>query len=298
MKVSVVIPTYNRGRQVRRAVDTALAQTLSDLEVIVVDDGSTDETQEVIEAYEDDRLQYIKHSENRGGSAARNTGIDAASGDYIAFLDSDDTWVPSKLEEQIAVIERRSGEWVAAYCDFRQRRRSRLAEKVDNVIRRPTGFEGNEEILNRIFLRTFAHGGASTLVIKRDTVEEIGGFDPSFQRHQDLEFLVRVLKNGKLAYVDRVLVHKHDTGNPPVEVVRSAMEQFNEKFEDEIRSRGLSEEVYRRQQFMIAKYHFRNGDFRRGVIDLRGSKCPHYRDAVSLCVGGVSGMIREIGRVS
>jgi glycosyltransferase involved in cell wall biosynthesis len=287
--VSVIIPTYNRADMVSDAIESALAQTLTNIEIIVVDDASTDGTEAVLSSYADE-ITYIKHDENRGGSAARNTGIKAASGEYIAFLDSDDIWAPEKLEQQITELERRNGGWIAAYCDFRQTRENQLVEKIDNLVRRPTGFEGDDEIIRRIFLRTFAHGGSSTLVVKKSIVDAIGGFDPSFQRHQDLEFLVRLLKKGKLAYVDEILVFKHDTGNPSIEVVSTAIENFNEKFSKEIESRDFSEEVYLTQQFMFAKYDFRSGDFKKGIRRLRNSKCPHHRDGLSLLLGVVTGL--------
>lgn len=293
VRASVVIPTYNRADRVGDAIDSALNQTLADREVIVVDDASSDSTAAVLRGY-GDRITHLTHEENRGGSAARNTGIEASSGEYIAFLDSDDTWEPDKLEKQIQELERRSDKWVAAYCDFRQTRSNRVVETVDNLVRRPTGFEGDEEIIDRIFLRQFAHGGASTLLVKRSAVEAIDGFDPSFQRHQDLEFLVRLLQVGKLAYVDETLVYKHDTGNPPLDTVRTAMEQFNETFEDLIRARGLANEVGAVQQFMISKWHLRNGDFEQAFENLRHSTCPHYRDLVSLGLATVVGLRKKI----
>lgn len=286
---SVIIPTYNRAEVVSDAIDSALAQTLTDIEIIVVDDASTDNTEAVLSSY-GDKITYFTHDENQGGSAARNTGIEAASGEYIAFLDSDDTWASKKLERQITELETRDDDWIAAYCDFRQTREVQIVEKIDNLVRRPTGIEGDEEIIRRIFLRTFAHGGSSTLVVKKSIVDAIGGFDSSFQRHQDLEFLVRLLNRGKLAYVDEVLVFKHDTGNPSVEVVATAIQRFNEKYSGQMEARGISEEVYRTQQFMMAKYDFRDGAFKKGMRRLRNSRCPHYRDGLSILMGIILGL--------
>ncbi|MFC6990634.1 glycosyltransferase family 2 protein [Haladaptatus sp. GCM10025707] len=92
--VSVVIPTYNRSEEVTHAIDSVLAQTYDDFELLVVDDGSTDDTEEVVTSYDDDRVKFIEHEENQGAPAARNTGIEHAEGEYVAFLDSDDEWLP------------------------------------------------------------------------------------------------------------------------------------------------------------------------------------------------------------
>ncbi|MFZ1988674.1 MAG: glycosyltransferase family 2 protein, partial [Alphaproteobacteria bacterium] len=97
-RVSVVIPVYNRANLICRAVESVLRQTYSPYEVIVVDDASSDKSAAIAEAIRDPRVQVIRNEVNRGGGAARNIGIDAALGDYIAFLDSDDMWHRDKLE--------------------------------------------------------------------------------------------------------------------------------------------------------------------------------------------------------
>ena len=108
--VSVIIPTYNRAHLVDRAIQSVLNQTYKDFELIIVDDGSTDNTEDIIKEFQkkDERIKYIRHEENRGGSAARNTGIKAAKGEYIAFLDSDDEWLPIKLGRQISEFTNKS----------------------------------------------------------------------------------------------------------------------------------------------------------------------------------------------
>ena len=99
--VSVVISTYNRQEKLKRALASVLGQTLRDIEVIVVDNASTDATEEVVRNVKDLRVRYIRHDSNKGGPAARNTGIKHARAPYIALLDDDDEWMPQKLEKQV-----------------------------------------------------------------------------------------------------------------------------------------------------------------------------------------------------
>jgi glycosyltransferase involved in cell wall biosynthesis len=104
--VSVVLPTFNRAHLLKSALASVLSQTYKNLEIIVVDDASTDDTQQVVAVIKDHRLRYIRHVATKGGSAARNTGILAAIGSYIAFLDDDDEWYPEKVEAQLEWLDR------------------------------------------------------------------------------------------------------------------------------------------------------------------------------------------------
>ena len=104
-KVSVIIATYNRAALLPRAVNSVLAQTYTDYEIIIIDDCSSDDTQEVIRAFTDPRIRVIRHGTNRGAAAARNTGIDQARGKYIAFLDDDDECTPNRLADQVSVLD-------------------------------------------------------------------------------------------------------------------------------------------------------------------------------------------------
>lgn len=106
MKVSVVIPTYNRAYIIRDALESALVQTYRNFEIIIVDDGSSDNTREIVESYRSDKIRYVRHEKNRGCSAACNTGIAEATGDLVGFLDSDDCWMPEYLERQIGFFSR------------------------------------------------------------------------------------------------------------------------------------------------------------------------------------------------
>lgn len=112
-KVSVIIAAYNRAHLIGRALRTVLEQTYNDFEVIIVDDASTDNTENVIKSFDDARIKYIRHDKNKGAAAAWNTGIRASKGEYIAFQDSDDEWAEDKLEKQMNAFRslRRKSAW-------------------------------------------------------------------------------------------------------------------------------------------------------------------------------------------
>ncbi|HSY52282.1 MAG TPA: glycosyltransferase [Thermoanaerobaculia bacterium] len=196
--ISVIIPTYNYGRFLGEAIDSALAQSYSALEIIVVDDGSTDDTTRVLDAY-GDRIRAIRQ-DNQGVGAARNAGIAAARGKYVAFLDSDDIWKPEKLERQIALFAA-DPDLGLVHCG---------AESFDNEGKTLSvllsGMEGwvASELL-RLDREVITAPGSGTLVPKR-VAEEIGGFDPRLQPSEDWDFCYRLAVRYRVGFVPEVLV--------------------------------------------------------------------------------------------
>ena len=196
-KVSVVIPVLNRPVAVRRAIDSVLAQTLQDFELIVVDDGSTDETVAAVEACVDPRIKLARHDRRRGGSAARNTGIRAGSAPYVAFLDSDDEWLPTKLQRQFEVFERSDedlalvytgAEWV--YADG----------TVQTVIPRRYA-----DLAHRLLTANVV-GEASVGMVRRTALNEIGVFDESLPSCQDMDLWLRICERFRADVVSEALV--------------------------------------------------------------------------------------------
>ncbi|WP_246999673.1 glycosyltransferase family 2 protein [Halosolutus gelatinilyticus] len=275
-RVSVVIPTYNRAATLSRAIDSALDQTIDDLEVIVVDDGSTDDTPSVLSEYDDPRVRPVVHATNRGANVARNTGIERARGEYVAFLDSDDEWHPEKLERQLAVLENRSDEWVGVYCDtaydlsgttgaIRGTAATLLARGDDTPTR-----EGDEELIGEILADNVQPGAGSTLLVRTSVAAEAGGFDETLDRFQDPEFCLRVLEHGKLAYVDEALVSREETGHPPAAVIESASRQYLSAYEDEVeRFEAMGYEIRSAHELLLAKRYAAEGRLLRGAWHLR-----------------------------
>jgi len=209
-KVSVIIPTYNRADKVGKTIESALGQTLSDLEVIVVDDGSSDDTGKVLGETFGDRIRYYAQR-NQGASVARNRGIAEARGELIAFLDSDDLWERDKLEWQFKAMERFDLECGACYTDVRfvnheeTRTMFQMAERGD---RHQEAMGVNSRVL-KLLVRP---GGAgmvvclSSILARADAVRSTGGFDPKLLYSQDSDLLFRLALRTGFCYVNRPLV--------------------------------------------------------------------------------------------
>ena len=179
--VSVIIPTYNRGWIVGEAIDSVLAQQYTDYELIVVDDGSTDATAAVLDAFRD-RIQKIRQT-NKGVSAARNAGIRAASGTLIAFLDSDDLWLPAKLGQQVAFFEQHPDAVACQTEEIWVRNGVRVNPKMRH--RKPSGmiFEPSLEL---------CLVSPSAVMIDRALFDQVGLFDESLPACEDYDMWLRV----------------------------------------------------------------------------------------------------------
>jgi glycosyltransferase involved in cell wall biosynthesis len=201
LTISVIIPTYNRAREVGAAVDSALAQTRPALEIIVVDDGSTDETPDVLARY-GDGIRVVRQN-NQGVAAARNAGIAVARGDLLAFLDSDDVWRPRNLELQAARIEADPGLGLV-HCGV----------NFSDTGIRLDGMQGSlaSEILRLDRTVIVAHG--SGIMVPRRVVEDVGGFDTRMRVSEDWDFCYRVATRYRIGFVAEVLVlhTRHATG--------------------------------------------------------------------------------------
>lgn len=271
-RVTVIIPTYNRAEILPRAIDSVLEQTFEEFELLVVDDGSNDGTLSVLDTYEDERLRVITHGTNRGANVARNTGIEHANGDFIAFLDSDDTWHPEKLGRQLGRYERAPSECVAVYCDF-----EREVSGVDGLVRsaaasvlsmadddRPK--EGGKELTGEILADHLHSGAGSTLLVETEVARAIDGFDEDLDRFQDPDFLLRVIQNGYLAYVDRPLVTRYETGTPSADTIERADEQFITKHASLVRAAERDGyDVQAAHDLLLTKLQFSDGSFRQAL---------------------------------
>ncbi|HEY8554864.1 MAG TPA: glycosyltransferase family 2 protein [Burkholderiales bacterium] len=195
--VSVVIPTCNRAALARRAVESVLRQSYTSLEIIVVDDASSDGTGDMVRSLGDPRIRYLRHEERRGGSAARNTGIRAATGEFIAFLDDDDEWEPHKTEEHLRAL---SG-YDAVLCS------SSVADETEHAGASPVPIR--PEDLRR---SPYARGGVGVLMARADVMRDVM-FDESLPKCQDWDVFIRIARKYRLGFLDRALVKYNDGGH-------------------------------------------------------------------------------------
>lgn len=197
--VSVIIPTYNYGRFIADAVRSVLLQTSDPFEIIVVDDGSTDDTENIVRGF-GDRVRYIRQ-ENAGVCSARNRGVAESSGDFIAFLDADDIWLPEKLERQLAKFDE-DDEIGLVHCAMREFD----SETGKTVKMHQEGGEGwiADDLL--LWEKPVITGPGGTVIVRREVFEKSGGFDPKLKVGEDWDFCYRVARLYKVGFVTEALV--------------------------------------------------------------------------------------------
>lgn len=190
--ISVVIPTYNRESSIYKSVKSVLNQTYQNIEVIVVDDGSTDKTEELIKGINDPRLRYV-FQDNAGACRARNNGVEHAHGKYIAFHDSDDVWHKEKLEKQINVMIEKNADVV--FCKL-----IKVYDSKKSTMSPANLCEGFININTNLF-----GIGTQSLLCKKEVLDKYS-FDENMPRLQDLEFMMRVIRNFSVYCLDEGLV--------------------------------------------------------------------------------------------
>ncbi len=192
--VSVIVPTFNREKTILRAINSILKQTYKDIEIIIVDDCSNDNTENIIKSLDNDRVIYIKHKKNMGACAARNTGIKVAKGDYIAFLDSDDEWLSEKVEKQINFLLQNNADIV--FCSFISFHNNKKVLIPDRKINTNFLFK---KLLNGNFITTGAVLG------KTECFNKIK-FDLRLPRLQDWDLMINMSQKFNIQHLPEGLI--------------------------------------------------------------------------------------------
>lgn len=269
--VSIIIPTYKRPGMLGRAIKSVLNQTYKNIEIIVVDDNDEGtnyrkETAKFMNKYiKINNINYLKHKKNKNGATARNTGIKYAKGEYISFLDDDDVYLPKKIELQVELIRELDNSWGGVYSGFRIKKNSEVTDYFPNK-------EGN--LKKELLLKEFDFGTGSNLFIKKSIIKKLNGFDTSFIRHQDWEFLIRFFRSWKLGYVNKVLVIKYQDdfiNFPKLDNWVETKKQFLNKFSKDINCYNIyiQNEIYKRHWYQIARFYVQNKKLNEGIFYLK-----------------------------
>jgi len=197
LKVSVIIPTHNRPDLLPKAIKSVLNQSYQDFEVIVVDDGLEIRAESIVKKVNDSRIVYIQHETERGGAAARNTGIKAAQGEFIAFLDDDDEWLPKKLEIQMSRFRDTNQE--VGFCFSAVKIVKNKVEEFNYV---PEGIANYYEDI----LRRFKGFLTSTLIVKKYVFNKVGIFDELLPSHQEVDLMIKMSKSYKGLGINQHLI--------------------------------------------------------------------------------------------
>jgi glycosyltransferase involved in cell wall biosynthesis len=200
--VSIVIPTFNRANLLLRSIQSVIDQSYSNIEILVVDDCSSDNTKDVVESFHDDRIRYFRHEKNLGAVAARNTGIAKARGEYIAFQDSDDFWLPSKLERQMRVFSSSPLSLGVVFTSY---------WLIDNgrktfCPRASLAKQSNGKIHEALLRENFVNGPTS--VVRKACFEKAGVFE-NLPRFQEWGLWLRISKYYEFKHINQPLVYAY-----------------------------------------------------------------------------------------
>ena len=242
--ISVIIPTYNRAKTIRESIDSVLAQTYHEIEVIVVDDCSLDNTEQIVKGIDDARVRYIRLDLNQGACVARNEGIKNAVGEYIAFQDSDDIWRPEKLTVQLDSMKKTG----ADVCFHKLHRKLPDGKEISSFPDiNESKFMTHNEMCNRTCIST------QTIMGRRQVFEE-HKFDPLVRKTQDYDWGIRASRNYRCYYLNEILAEQRFQNDSisakGLQVVKETREYFLEKYKEEFKI-NRSFEVYQLQ--VIAK---------------------------------------------
>ncbi len=228
--VSVIIPTYNRESILREAIESVLNQTYKQLELIVVDDCSTDSTEEVLESIEDERFKYVQHDENQGPNAARNTGLEHSSGDYISYLDSDAVLLPSKIEKQVEAMKSSESDIGVVYCSGYSQQGNFVKKSLSE------GYSGD---IYADLLAKDLKVVTSTMLIKRECFDRCGDWDQNLPSFNEYDLCLRFAKEYKFKWISEPLVveisHEGENITSNLEKRMSGIEKIIVKWGNEMK---------------------------------------------------------------
>ena len=263
--ITVVIPTYNRHVLLQRAVRSVLAQEHEDFELVVVDDASPDVTQDVVESIRDSRVRYLRREKNGSAGAARNTGVKAARGEWICFLDDDDEYLPDYLRRMNMAFEQAAPEIGFGWCGVRTVRDEKNGEEETVGETAWTPSYASREEAHRAILRSRRIGTNAGFVVRKSVFQHLGGFDELLPKAEDTEYLIRLSKSYDFVAVPDILVKVHLHEGPRLTTydhrMAVAYERIMELHDDSIQS---SPELAAAYHYKTGWLHYHAGNKRAG----------------------------------
>lgn len=211
---SVILTTYNRSDILPRAIKSVLKQNYQDYELIIVDDHSTDRTEDVVNSFNRDKIKYIHHEQNRGLAAARNTGIRKAQGKYIAFLDDDDEWLPGKLEKQVEFLDKHPDIGMV-YCGMRRIFKDGHVDQFPDL----KGFVFSKMLSSQALV-----SNGSGVLIRASMLADIGLFDEKLKRGIDGYLFRKITQRYPVDYVNEILVNYYENRDDRITPVNTVAE--------------------------------------------------------------------------
>lgn len=280
--VSVVLPTYNRANTISRSIDSVLNQTYSNLELIVVDDGSSDDTQFIVESINDNRIKYIRNSKSMGAAFARNLGIKHSQGSLIAFQDSDDEWLPDKLSIQVSVLLEADKNVALVYSPM-----IRVYEetKEENLFSSPIFYPDTQDFYRKALALGIMGIGIQSCLVRKSTLLHVGGFDEKLPKWIDLELFIRLAREYKFQYIDKPLVKYYFS---KVSISTNVAAQINaskyimEKYKNDI---GGDSKILAPHLRVLANAYIKNKEFYKGrecLKELINSGEATFKDKIKL----------------
>jgi len=200
--VSVILPTYNRAHIIEKSIKSVLDQTFTNFELLIVDDGSDDNTEKVVKNIDDPRIKYIKCMENKGANVARNIGISTAKADYIAFQDSDDEWYTDKLKKQVTAMQGSLPSIGVVYSGY-----WRMQDNKKTYIPTETTTQLEGDISYQLLMSNFI--GTPTMLIRKECFEKVGNFDEKLPRFQDWDLVIRLSKYYHFKYINEATMNAY-----------------------------------------------------------------------------------------
>lgn len=248
--VTVIIPTYGGAPQLKRAIFSVINQTFTNLEIFVVDDNDPDSdarkrTEKIIASFNDKRLVYFRHEKNMNGAAARNTGLAAAQGKYICFLDDDDFYFPERVKDSVDTLEK-NPDCDAVLCGVLD-----CTDSGQYGVRYHYTKDGN--LKNELLTRKTIMGSGSNIFITARSAKILDSFDVNFLRLQDDEFMIRFYKKFKACVNDRLLIVKSRNGinnEPALKKLYKSRELFFNKYKEDI------EHLTDEEKYDFYNYHY------------------------------------------